>query len=160
MAASCDFRFQVPSFKKTPIAGKRRVSSRIVARAVAAEVTRRKCFSRQNPPPYVGGYHSGTHPGTRRNGWLVQARSVPVLGRRNAGRASGVGANRPARASDVAAAVDGSTPPNGDTTRATRHAPIAARNTASSKSDVALLACLVLAATVAASADDRFNSSK
>src|SRR6266852_2109617 len=29
---------------------KRRVSSRIVARAVAAEVTRRKCFSRQNPP--------------------------------------------------------------------------------------------------------------
>src|SRR6266498_2374452 len=34
-----------------------RVSSRIVAaRAVAAEVTRRKCFSCQNPPPYVGGY--------------------------------------------------------------------------------------------------------
>src|SRR5439155_17946284 len=29
--------------------------SRIVARAVAAEVTRRKCFSHQNPPPYVGG---------------------------------------------------------------------------------------------------------
>ena len=33
-------------------------SSRIVAKALAAEVTRRKCFSRQNPPPYVGGYHS------------------------------------------------------------------------------------------------------
>src|SRR6266542_1055470 len=31
-----------------------RVSSRIVARAVAAEVTRRKCFSCQNPPPHVG----------------------------------------------------------------------------------------------------------
>src|SRR5216117_2380325 len=30
-----------------------RLSSRIVARAVAAEVTRQKCFSRQNPPPYV-----------------------------------------------------------------------------------------------------------
>src|SRR5437867_3276871 len=30
----------------------------ILARAVAAEVTRRKCFSRQRPPPYVGGYHS------------------------------------------------------------------------------------------------------
>ena len=29
----------------------RRVSSRIVARAVAVEVTRRKCSSRQNPPP-------------------------------------------------------------------------------------------------------------
>jgi len=38
-----------------PLAG---VCSRIVARVVAAEVTRRKCFSRQNPPPYVGGYHS------------------------------------------------------------------------------------------------------
>src|SRR2546428_4646798 len=35
-----------------------RASSRIVARAVAAEGMRRKCFSRQNPPPYVGGYHS------------------------------------------------------------------------------------------------------
>src|SRR5439155_25415664 len=37
------------------------LSSRIVARpvaAVAAEVTRRKCFSRQNPPPDVGGCHS------------------------------------------------------------------------------------------------------
>jgi hypothetical protein len=34
------------------------VSSGIVASAVAAEVTRRNCFSRQNPPPYVGGYHS------------------------------------------------------------------------------------------------------
>ena len=34
------------------------MSSRIVASAVAAEVTRRKCLSRQNPPPYVGGYHS------------------------------------------------------------------------------------------------------
>src|SRR5438477_11139307 len=30
---------------------KARLSSRIVARAVAAEVTRRKCFPRQNPPP-------------------------------------------------------------------------------------------------------------
>src|SRR5439155_21200492 len=39
----------------------RRGSSRIVARAVASDVTRRKCFSRQNPPPYVGGYHSRTH---------------------------------------------------------------------------------------------------
>src|SRR5437867_2028978 len=35
-----------------------RVSSRIVARTVAAEVTRRKCFSRRNPPPHVCGYHS------------------------------------------------------------------------------------------------------
>jgi len=34
-----------------------RVSSRIVARAVAAEVTRRKCFSCQNPPPYVDDYN-------------------------------------------------------------------------------------------------------
>src|SRR6266540_6848487 len=33
-----------------------RVSSRIVARAVAADVTRRKCFSCQNPPLYLGGY--------------------------------------------------------------------------------------------------------
>src|SRR6266540_1622724 len=39
-----------------------RVSSRIVARAVAAEVTRRKCFSCQNPPPYLGGYHSLNSP--------------------------------------------------------------------------------------------------
>ena len=29
-----------------------------VAKAVAAEVMRRECISRQNPPPYVGGYHS------------------------------------------------------------------------------------------------------
>jgi len=27
----------------------------IIARAAAAELTRRKCFSRQNPPPHVGG---------------------------------------------------------------------------------------------------------
>src|SRR5437667_9864724 len=34
-----------------------RVSSRIVARVVvAAEVTRRKCFVAENPPPYLGGY--------------------------------------------------------------------------------------------------------
>ena len=31
------------------------MSSRIVARAIAAEVTRRKCY-------YVGSYHSWTHP--------------------------------------------------------------------------------------------------
>jgi hypothetical protein len=41
--------------------------SRIVARAVAAEVTRGKCFSRQHPPPHVGG-HSCTH-----------AKSCPVI---------------------------------------------------------------------------------
>jgi hypothetical protein len=32
------------------------MSARIVARAGAAEATRRKCFSRQNPPPYVGAH--------------------------------------------------------------------------------------------------------
>src|SRR6266487_6806689 len=36
----------------------RSVNSRIVAGAVADEVTRRNCFSRQNPPPHVGSYHS------------------------------------------------------------------------------------------------------
>src|SRR5688572_14164872 len=40
-----------------------RASSRIVSSAVAAEVTRRKCFSRKNPPPYVGGYSLGRCPG-------------------------------------------------------------------------------------------------
>jgi CubicO group peptidase (beta-lactamase class C family) len=47
--------------------------------------------------------------------------------------------------------------------RATRHSPFAARAvriTAWRRSDVAFLACLALAATVAASAGDRFNSSK
>src|SRR5437667_5575553 len=46
---------------------------------------------------------------------------------------------------------------------AARHASIAARevhNTASRISDVALLACLILAVTVAVSAGDRFNSAK
>src|SRR5206468_7777064 len=37
-----------------------RVSSRIVTIAVAAEVTRRKWFSRPDPPPYVGGYYFDT----------------------------------------------------------------------------------------------------
>jgi len=35
-----------------------RADSGIVANPVAAEVTTRKCFSRQKPPPFVGGYHS------------------------------------------------------------------------------------------------------
>src|SRR5438477_9347249 len=43
------------------------VSSRICATAVAAEATRRNCFSPQNPPPYVSGYHSCTHPGKGAN---------------------------------------------------------------------------------------------
>ncbi len=52
-----------------------RVGSIIAARAVAAEVTRRKrvcrtgwCFSRQNPRAYLGGYNSCTRPasGVRR----------------------------------------------------------------------------------------------
>src|SRR5439155_26903233 len=58
-----------------------RVSSRIVARpvaAVAAEVTRRKCFSRQNPPPDVGGYHPGIHPGPRYQA-LMPPQNQPVI---------------------------------------------------------------------------------
>src|SRR5439155_26164321 len=39
-----------------------RMSSRILARTVAAEVTRRKCFLSQNPPPYLGGYAATTSP--------------------------------------------------------------------------------------------------
>ena len=35
-----------------------RVSSRIGASDVAAEVTRRKRFLVRTPPPYVGGYYS------------------------------------------------------------------------------------------------------
>ena len=38
------------------------VNSRNFAIAVAAEVTRRMCLSRQGPPPHVGGYPSSTHP--------------------------------------------------------------------------------------------------
>ena len=38
-----------------------RVRSRIVARAVAAEVTRRKYLWRQNPPPHLADYPSWTH---------------------------------------------------------------------------------------------------
>src|SRR6266568_9301105 len=57
MAHQHNTRFRCEKRIMPPFAS-RRVSSRIAARAVAAEVTRRKCFSRQNQPPYVGGYHS------------------------------------------------------------------------------------------------------
>jgi len=41
---------------------------------------RRKCFSRQNPPPYVGGYHSWTHPGRRGgDGFWHRAPRPPVV---------------------------------------------------------------------------------
>src|SRR5437016_12655627 len=56
---------------------KPRVSSRIVARAVAAEVTRRKCFSRQNPPPYLGGYHSRTH--SRRRREIIETKRISIF---------------------------------------------------------------------------------
>ena len=138
------------------------MNSGIVAKAVAAEVTSRKCFSRPNPPPYVGGDHSGTHPGSRRKGWLAQARSaaVPgaVPGRRNTARVSGVEANQ--RAGVCQRRCGRGQPPSA---KRIRPAPITTRavcNTARSTSDVALLACLALAATVAASAGDRFNSAK
>src|SRR6266699_2435027 len=44
-----------------------RARTRFVARAAAAEVTRRKSFSWRNPPPYVGGYHPRTRSGWSRN---------------------------------------------------------------------------------------------
>src|SRR5206468_6155652 len=52
-----------------------RASSRIVASAVAAEVTRRNCFSRRNPPPHVGGYHFWTHPAIAAE---IGLRSLPI----------------------------------------------------------------------------------
>src|SRR6266700_1906460 len=48
-----------------------RVSSRIVASTIAAEVRRRKCFSPRNPPSYVGGYHSSPHSGFLMNRTLL-----------------------------------------------------------------------------------------
>jgi len=66
------FELQPPSTTSNPT-----VSSRIAASGVAAEVTRRKCLSRQNPPPHVVGYHSSTHPDRQ-----LTTDSVPFTNRR------------------------------------------------------------------------------
>ena len=48
----------------------------IVASAVAAEVTRRKCPSHPSPPPHVGGYDSWTHP---KRQWSIRATHCGVV---------------------------------------------------------------------------------
>ena len=49
--------FSSPAYRRC-LEPANRVRSRTVARAVADKVTRRNCFSPQNPPLHVGGYHS------------------------------------------------------------------------------------------------------